>query len=188
MYTYLCLLVFTPSHAPPPPCLNISLLFVSPLHTLLSRSVSSPRSSVLVRLSLPFALQSRFISVHDSFCSISSKVSRFVHSLLPLSLLPLLPKKAIVIHGGNPSEQIFSGHFMYKHAWLSITGGRKEKMKMQKSFVQRSDSIRNNQQMFWCDGLSRSVELMPSVINRLVSRWWPQTSFLRCLRQSCHSS
>lgn len=120
MYTYLCLLVFTPSHAHPPPiCLHISLPSVSPLHTLLSRSVSSPRSSVLVRLSLPFALQSRFISVHDSFCSISSKVSRFVHPLLPLlslSLLPLLPKKAIVIHGGNPSEQIFSGHFMYKHA------------------------------------------------------------------------
>lgn len=84
---------------------------------------------------LPLALQSRFISVHDSFCSISSKVSRFVHlPLSPSSLLP--PKKAIVIQGGTPSEQILSGHFMYKHVWLSITKReRNEKVWKKKGFV-----------------------------------------------------
>lgn len=143
-----------------PLCLRVSMFLSCPSHLSLppppSRSVSSPRSSVLVRLSLPFALQSRFISVHDSFCSISSKVSRFVHPPPPspsLSLFsPLLPKKAIVIHGGNPSEQIFSGHFMYKHAGLSIAGvktkPREKKRKRRSSFVQRRDSIRNSRQMF----------------------------------------
>lgn len=138
MYTYLYLPIYT-LDPPPPPALCFGSW--SPLSCLTSpyppSSVSSPRPSVLVRLSLPFALQSRFISVHDSFCSISSKVSRFVHLLLslfrsPSSHPPLLPKKAIVIHGGNPSEQIFSGHFMYKHAWLSITWGGKKNENVQK--------------------------------------------------------
>lgn len=110
-------MIMPPLPLPPP-------VSVSPLHTL-PRSPAPPSSSSLIRFSsLPFALRSRFVSVHDSFCSISSKVSRFVHPLLfsSLSLLHLLfrplslpPKKAIVIHGGNPSEQIFSEHFMYKH-------------------------------------------------------------------------
>lgn len=61
--------------------------------------------------------------------------------------------------------------------------GKRRRKKAQKL----CDSIRHNRQMLGCGGLSRPADLTPSVINRLVSRWRPQTSFPPRSGPTCHS-